>query len=353
MLGFALSSEDLSEDESEALAKYLAWYRYDRDQNAAADAPQPRQRRRDHRRDRAATQSRRRRGRLPTPVEDLVVAAGLAPSDELPFDESVLRRAPAELAAKIRQLGIPSKIHAMLDRWERKVYINPEIQHDARRRFRAPHEVGHDILPSQRDWAYADNAATLSWLSKVRAERDANQTGAELLFQLDVFATMASEYRVGMAAVIDLANRFGASYQAALRRFAETHVRAVAGLVLDHSPSASEPLTFRRREVICSEKWEDRFGRIDRWPDALAVPEFPFVAQAQTAVLLERQTAGEMRLCDRSLQVRDLRVEAFSNSYKVLVLLWEPQRELFKRRRRLAAAWASRPLAGPAPGRRR
>lgn len=31
VLGFALSSERLSEDESRALAEYLAWYRYDRD----------------------------------------------------------------------------------------------------------------------------------------------------------------------------------------------------------------------------------------------------------------------------------------------------------------------------------
>lgn len=33
VLGFALSSENLSEDESEALAKYLAWYRHDRNQH--------------------------------------------------------------------------------------------------------------------------------------------------------------------------------------------------------------------------------------------------------------------------------------------------------------------------------
>jgi transcriptional regulator with XRE-family HTH domain len=31
--GFALSSERLSEDESKALAQYLAWYRYDRDRS--------------------------------------------------------------------------------------------------------------------------------------------------------------------------------------------------------------------------------------------------------------------------------------------------------------------------------
>ena len=35
--------------------------------------------------------------RLPTPVEDIVHAAGLDRSQELPFDESILRRAPAHL----------------------------------------------------------------------------------------------------------------------------------------------------------------------------------------------------------------------------------------------------------------
>ena len=34
VLGFALSSEKLSDDESKALAEYLAWYRHDRDRNA-------------------------------------------------------------------------------------------------------------------------------------------------------------------------------------------------------------------------------------------------------------------------------------------------------------------------------
>jgi transcriptional regulator with XRE-family HTH domain len=34
VLGFALSSERLSEDESTALAEYLAWYRYDRDKGS-------------------------------------------------------------------------------------------------------------------------------------------------------------------------------------------------------------------------------------------------------------------------------------------------------------------------------
>ena len=36
VLGFALSSERLSEDERTALAEYLAWYRYERDKRGSA-----------------------------------------------------------------------------------------------------------------------------------------------------------------------------------------------------------------------------------------------------------------------------------------------------------------------------
>ena len=108
----------------------------------------------------------------------------------------------------------------MLDRRERLVDVNPSIQQESRRRFRALHEVGHDILPSQQAPAYADNARTLSWLITVKRERDANQTAAELLFQRDRFRRIAADYAVGMATVVELADRFGASYLT--RRFGGT-----------------------------------------------------------------------------------------------------------------------------------
>lgn len=277
------------------------------------------------------------RGRLPTPVQGLVTAAGLSDSDEMPFDESVLRRAPAHLADAVRRLGLRRKVHAMLDRRERLVYVNPEIQHEGSRRFRALHEVGHDILPSQQQLAYADNAQTLSWLVRLGQEQHANQVAAELIFQRELFRRMAAEYEIGTATVIELADRFGASYHATLRRFAETHRAPVAGLVLDHSPCASEPLSFRRREAICSSAWETRFGRPDAWPPVLQAPVFGFVSAAGRAALWQTTADGDFRLPARDNEIRELRVSAFSNSYRLLVLIWEPQRERLKRRRKLAA----------------
>lgn len=278
------------------------------------------------------------RGRLPTPVDDLIGAAGLLASDEMPFDESVLRRAPTHLADAVRRLGLKHKVHAMLDRRERLVYVNPTIQQESRRRFRALHEVGHDILPSQREPAFADNVLTLSWATHLRQERSANQTAAELLFQRELFRQIAAGYSIGIAAVIELGDLFGASYQATLRRYTETHRAPLAGIVLDHSPCASEPLSFHRKEAICSSAWEERFGRPDAWPPILHAPTFSFVREARDAAMWQSTTSGELRLPDLANTFHELQIEAFSNTYSVLVLLWQPQRERLKRRRRLVTA---------------
>jgi hypothetical protein len=265
----------------------------------------------------------------------LVHAAGLAPSDEMPFDESVLRRAPAHLAEAVRRLGFKHKVHAMLDRRERLVYVNPEIQRESRRRFQALHEVGHDILPSQRALAYADNARTLSWVTHTGFERDANQTAAELLFQRGLFRQIAAGYEIGIAAIIELGDLFGASYHATFRRYTEMLRAPLACVVLDASPCATEPLSFRRREAICSPTWETHFGRPDLWPSVLQAPTFAFVTEARQAAIWQSTASGELRLPDFTNVFHDLQIEAFSNTYSVFVLLWQPQHERLKRKRRL------------------
>src|SRR5438105_4655499 len=55
--------------------------------------------------------------RLPTPVEDLVAAAGLVRGSDEIFAEHVLARAPRELRDAVQRLA--GKVRAMLDRHER------------------------------------------------------------------------------------------------------------------------------------------------------------------------------------------------------------------------------------------
>jgi len=267
--------------------------------------------------------------RLPTPVDDLIAAAGLHRGSDDLFDDDTIDEAPRHLRDAIR--GLRGKVHAALDRRRRAVYVDPSINHDGRRAFRALHEVGHDILPSQNAPAHGDDAFTMSWLTKVRWERDANQAAAELLFQRERFTRMAAEYQTGLATMVKLTQMFGGSLQAGHRRYVEFHRDPVAGLVLDVSPRSTEPETYRRYEAICSPAWEAQFGRTDCWPSAMDACSFAFVEGAERANVWP-QVEWEGRWPDHENAMIPLRAEIMSTSYRLLVLLWAPQRALFKRR---------------------
>ena len=271
------------------------------------------------------------RDQLPTPVDDLIAAADLRRGDDDLFRDSTIDEAPTYLRSAIRALR--GKVHAVLDRRRRKVFVDPSITHDGRRRFRALHEVGHAILPSQNAPVHADDYSTLSWLTKVEWERDANQAGSEMIFQRERFTRMANEYEVGLAAVTELANLFGASIQASLRRYAEFHRLPIAAVVLDVSPCGGEPEAYRRYEAICSPSWKGSFERPDVWPRTLDETLFPWVTGARRAALGPVEWEG--RWPDRDTVMVPMRAEIISTTYRLLVLLWRPRRQVLKRRRTL------------------
>lgn len=270
-------------------------------------------------------------GRWPTPVDDIVTASRLEEPDQSPFDLRVLARAPAYLRKAVA-LVEARRIRGILDRRERTVHIDPSIEHEGQRSFLRLHEVAHDLFPWQTELAYADDDLTLSAKARRQFEREANQGAAELLFQGDGFRSMAAEYRVGMAAVSELAELTGASLRATLRRYAESHRRAVCGIVLDPSPISRDPMTFRRREVSQSPKWTKQFGHT--WPARLSVDAFPFL----------EGTAGvpvPLTWPNLDLEPTSISVDVVRNRYAVLVLLWVPAREVLKRKRVLAKAGTS------------
>jgi hypothetical protein len=273
------------------------------------------------------------RGRLPTPVDDIVAAAGLhRGSDEL-FDVGVIARAPRELREVVK--GLAGRVRAMLDRREREVYVHPEIQIEGRRNFQTLHEVGHDLLPWQSALAYADDDQRLSWSTRIKFEQEANQAAAELLFQRNLFTRMASEYETGFGAVIELCEKIGASIHAGTRRYAETHRAPICALVLDMQPVREQPLAYRRREAVHSPAWAERFAPPSEWPTWLTVERYDFVTQVRRA-LVWSPVDGEWMHTDRDHKPTKLRFELFSNSYRTFALIWVPQREWLRKRRVIA-----------------
>ena len=141
------------------------------------------------------------RGRLPTPVDDIIAAADLLEPEHSLLSNFIIDQAPAHLQRAMRRIRF--KVRAVLDRKAREVHVDPSIQHRGRLAFKKLHEVTHDILPWQRELAYADDDATLSWTTKRLFEWQANHGAAELLFQRDLLADMASQYEIGMAGVLE------------------------------------------------------------------------------------------------------------------------------------------------------
>lgn len=266
------------------------------------------------------------RGCTPTPVGDIVAAAGLEQPKESILSNPILSRAPERI--RVAMGRVSSKVLAILDRRAREVHLNPAVSdRPGQRNFKLLHEVTHDILPWQNALAYAEDHLTLDWAARVLFEREANQGAAELLFQRNFFGQMASDYEIGCAAIIELADEIGSSMHAAFRRYVETHRSSLAGLVLEPSPCGTEPLSYRRREAFHSDSYIQRFGDPRYfWPAIIREDAYTFVAEVPRATSNIFPPETEITLPDVNNEPTSLKVEVFGNSYSVFVLLWQPQR---------------------------
>ena len=64
--------------------------------------------------------------RLPTPVDDIVAAAGLIEEADYVLSESKIRDAPKQLRRLLRAAG--RKIRGVLDRRERVLHVSPHVE---------------------------------------------------------------------------------------------------------------------------------------------------------------------------------------------------------------------------------
>lgn len=274
-------------------------------------------------------------GSWPTPVDNIVEASKIhVNEDESPFSESAFRKAPKYLKKAIAAIK-SSRVHAILDRQQKVVHLDPGIEHPARKNFLKLHEVVHEILPWQDELAFADDLGVLSRPTYDLFEREANHGAADLYFQGDRFAKMASEYKTGIAAVAELSNKVGSSLRATLRQYAECHRGAVCAIYLAPSPCQSEPLAYRRFEVSQSAAWTERFG--STWPQRLGVEAFPFLACINDPAL---SPSGALTWPDLNSEPIDIRAEAHPTSFGVALLIWVPRREIGRRKLRLEVARA-------------
>jgi|SRR5271157_1939455 len=252
--------------------------------------------------------------RLPTDADTLLEFLGLK---QLSFD---FMNEEAEFLEGGSNTAT-ANVRAVLSVNERLVAVQPGLG-QKRIKFSVLHEIGHFIMPEHRDRLFLDTDETLSWRTKIRLEREANQAAADLLFQGYRFTDESLDREVSIQTILELAPRFGASYEAALRRFAERHVLACAVIVYDKVARTNETDfeddIYRVQYTVTSEPFRNKFfARVQTTQESLPGPEL-YKPKAWGGIVTQQLTVegGQSDL------VFD--TEVFSNGYKIFQLITRP-----------------------------
>jgi Zn-dependent peptidase ImmA (M78 family) len=160
--------------------------------------------------------------------------------------------------------NFPEDLRAVLSVEDRLIATHSNLS-PKRARFSVLHEVAHFVLPAHRDiLLFPDTEETLSWRTKVRMEKEANQLAADLIFQGNRFSEEALDMPLSSSTVHELAPKYGASYEASIRRYVERHLLPCAVIVYKRaSPHADdadpEEAEYRIQYTIASHSFKKKY----------------------------------------------------------------------------------------------
>lgn len=210
-------------------------------------------------------------GKLPTPVDDIIKFAELKFNDN-PYITDIPRNYVSKSADVLKKAL--RKINGILDRKEKIIYVDVN-QLENRKRYVKLHEVGHEVLPWQKKYyeIIEDDEISISEQTKEDFESEANLFASATLFQLDRFVEEMNKLPLEIGSSMKLAEIFGASKHASLRRYVEYSRDRCALLVLKDLSVAN--MNCKKRDYFQSTKFTKSFGNIN-WNDDLGL-EWPFV----------------------------------------------------------------------------
>jgi hypothetical protein len=258
-------------------------------------------------------------GKLPTPIEDLILAAKVVEDKDT---EGTVRRFLSSLSESSRSLfhSTFQKVRGIADLRQRAVYVPADTA--PRQRFAKGHELGHQIIPWHRIGAdrvpafYKDNDYTLSPFVTDLFDIEANFFSSEVIFQGKRFAERVRDYKPSFDAVFLLSDLHGASRQATLRRFVEEQDEILASIsyLPSHYDRADGFPVLRAPRLIGSHGFNVRYACI-RLPAQL-LPHHPW-AEARNS---QELCSGEIDLDCDGPSVR-FEWQAWWNNYSLLILL--------------------------------
>lgn len=261
---------------------------------------------------------------FPTPVDRIVHCSDLIFEGKIDLthvEESFF----SKMSSGFREIW--GQVRGYLDRSEKTIYIDPS-QLPSRQNWVKLHETGHHLLPWQRSiMETIDDDNTLSHLTKIEFEAEANYFSSVTLFQHDRFNTEMEKLGLSLKAAMALSKKFGGSVHASLRRMVEQSRKRCALLVLERLPAATmNKAQCGKRDIFQSVSFTEDFGELD-------LPEqFGYTWKfAQDYIFRKKFLEDGTISLSTSDGIADFNYHFFDNGYNAFVFLF-PSGELQKSR---------------------
>jgi hypothetical protein len=170
-----------------------------------------------------------------------------------------------------------SKVIGIVDFRQKTIYLD-HTQLPCRKNFIKLHEVGHKACSWQSDLkGFMDDDKTLDPSAEEQFEREASYFASGALFQLDRFDDEVAKLPLSIKSAQVLANKFGGSNHAAIRRYVERSKKRCALLVL-HKPDQRDDYSAAIRDYFQSPAFTADFGEIS-WVNGKCGLEWIFVQE--------------------------------------------------------------------------
>lgn len=251
---------------------------------------------------------------FPTPISNIVNYSDLVIADNIDlssFKPSFFDKISSSVLQKFQ------KIRGFLDREEKTIYLDLN-QPNQRKNFVKLHEVGHNVLPWQKEIMQClDDDTSLDDTTKEEFEAEANYFASITLFQQDRFINELEKLPLSIESAKYLAKYFGSSIHAALRRYIESSKKHCALLVLENITPKGSPPNCNVKGFITSRKFNKSFGEIE-WEHQLGykwsfVQDYYFGKRFKTDGIISLITSdGEVIF----------NYHFFNNSYNAFVLFF-------------------------------
>jgi hypothetical protein len=265
-------------------------------------------------------------GVFPTPVKTIMEAAKLTVVDDEILNASFLQRFINSAKASVATIkSALSKVLGLFEANDRLVIIDKDTP-APRIPFVKLHEAGHGTMPHQSK-VYSlihDCEKTLDPEITDLFEREANVFASEALFQGDLFAQHAHDYKFGIKAGMALAKQFGGSNYAAFRRYVASNSSACCLVVLEPQLTYDHG-GFRVdiRRIVASRTFHRMYDAASF--GAAIVSRHSLASLVPRGAKQRMVPPREFVLTDRNGDKRTCTGESFKTPHQILVLIRDEQ----------------------------